>query len=165
MTARETSAAAESRLLAELKTRARLRLNAARRDAASVEPRLRDCLHEVARAVGFADWEHARRILGGEAVAGDDMGTFWYAPGCAALLSVWCASPVEARAAFEVEGARYLLPYRRQFVVADADFIVELGLDPADPAWAATRRDLVASYGSAAWQALAWRRLAATRGP
>lgn len=65
-------------LLTELKTRARLSLNAARRE--QPELRLRDCLHQAARDVGFAHWDHGRRILGGQAVPGDDMGTFWRAP-------------------------------------------------------------------------------------
>jgi hypothetical protein len=168
-----------TRLLVELKTRARLRLNVARRAprdsaaatpatgappaAAQREPRLRDGLDEAARGVGFAHWEHARRVLGGLAAAGDDMGTFWHAPACQAMLSVWLPTHAEARAALEGDGGRYLLPYRRQFIVADADYVVELGLHPADPAWADVQRDLAAGYGSAAWLALAFQRIKAPR--
>lgn len=49
-----------NRLVQELKTRARLRLNAGRRETAAdvaAGLRLRDCLQEVSRAVGFAHWE------------------------------------------------------------------------------------------------------------
>ena len=42
-----------TRLLIELKTRARLQLNADRREHEDL--RLRDCLHQAARDVGFAD--------------------------------------------------------------------------------------------------------------
>lgn len=147
-------------LLTELKTRARLRLNAARRQATS-DLRLGDCLHQVARDVGFADWEHGRRVLGGEAARGDDMGSFWHAPGCNVLLNHWFASYADARAALAVHGGAFLLPYRRQFVVVREPFIHELGLDPGDPAWTEARRDLVQAYGSAAWLALAARRLRA----
>jgi len=162
-----------TRLLTELKTRARLRLNAARRAARGAapapptvtrrEPRLRDDLDHVARDVGFAHWEHARRVLGGLAAAGDDMGTFWHAPACQSMLSVWLSTHAEARAALQGDRGRYLLPYRRQFIVADADYVVELGLHPSDPAWGEVRRDLVAGYTSDAWLALAFQRLKAPR--
>jgi hypothetical protein len=170
MTRRPGGAQETTRLLVELKTRARLRLNAARRTsdgaaAASPTPqpelRLRDCLDEVARDVGFAHWEHARRVLGGMAGPGDDMGTFWHAPACLAMLSAWHSTHAEARAALAAERGRYLLPYRRQFIVADADFVVELGLRPADPRWADIRCDLAGGYGSAAWLVLAFERLKA----
>ena len=58
--------------LDELKTRARVRLNRARREGVAGTLRLADCLHEAARAVGFAHWEHARHVLAGQARAGDD---------------------------------------------------------------------------------------------
>lgn len=156
--------------LTELKVRARLRLNALKKaaapDAASgaaPAPKLRDCLDQVAREAGFAHWEHARRVLSGEAVAGDDMGSFWYAPRCGTLLNQWFASPQDARAARQATSDAFLLPYRRQFVVVQRYFIAELGLEPDDPLWAQADRDLVASYGTTAWQALAARRMRAPR--
>jgi hypothetical protein len=82
-----------SRLLTELKTRARLQLNAAR--GAQPDLRLRDCLNQAARDVGFAHWDHGRRVLGGLAATGDDMGTFWHAPRCNSLLNAWFASHAE----------------------------------------------------------------------
>jgi hypothetical protein len=150
-------------LLTELKTRARLQVNAARRGDADSGLKLRDCLNHAARDVGFSNWEHGRRVLGGEAALGDDLGTFWYAPACAALLNAWFARYDEARIALAAAHGGCLLPYRRQFVVVQGEFLLELGLDPADPAWADARRDLVQAYGSAAWLALAWQRLKAPR--
>lgn len=149
--------------VAELKTRARLRLNAARSDEERGAPRLRDCLHEVARAVGFQHWEHARRVLGGQAQWGEDMGRFWYAPRCIVHLNTWIADRDQALAARE-RTSGFLLPYRRQFVLVEEGFVRELGLDPADPAWEAARRDLVGAYGSPAWKVLARQRLAAPAG-
>lgn len=158
-----------SALLTELKVRARLRLNA-RRDA---DPglRLRDCLGLVAREVGFANWEQARKVLGGEAAPGDDMGTFWHAPRCSGLLNPWFSKLAEARAALAAAtddgppggtaGLAVLLPYRRQFVLAGEDFLRELGLDPHDGAWASAQHDLTQAYGGGAWQALALARLKA----
>ena len=157
-----------SRLLQELKTRARLRLNAMRRGAAdgpdaTGDARLRDCLQAVSREVGFVHWEQARQVLGGQARAGDDQGSFWYAPACAALLNIWFAGYAEAVSARPLHRHAVLLPYRRQFVLAGNDFVRELGLDPDSPAWAEADRDLVRSAGSPAWEALAWNRLQASR--
>jgi hypothetical protein len=81
---REARTAADTKAVIELKTRARLRLNAAK--AAGESLRLRDCLNLVAKDVGFTNWDHARRVLNGEAQPGEDLGTFWYAPRCAGLL-------------------------------------------------------------------------------
>lgn len=150
-----------SPLLLELKTRARLLLNAGR----SEDPRLRlrDCLNQVARDAGFTHWAHGRCVLGGLAVPGEDMGEFWHAPRCASLLNHWFASVDEARAALQSLPHSVLLPYRRQFVVVQPEFIRELGLDPAEDAWAAAQRDLVRAYGGAAWLTLAGQRLRAPR--
>ena len=151
-------------LLDELKTRARLGLNAARRgqaDAAGV--RLRHCLNQAAREVGFAHWEHARAVLGGLAARDDDMGTFWHAPRTGILLNLWLARYEEARAALAADPRAFLLPYRRQFMVVQADFIQELGVDAQHPAWAEATHDLVAAYGSDAWLLLAGQRLKAPR--
>lgn len=153
-------------LLAELKIRARLRINALRRnaaDGAGTDLRLRDCLTLVAREVGFAHWEHARVVLGGFAQAGADMGSFWHAPRTGSLLNEWFAHRDEARAALLRQPASFLLPYRRQFVVVQADFVRELGIDPAADAWTAIDHDLDRGYGTPSWQALAWDRLHAPR--
>lgn len=149
-------------LLEELKTRARLRLNAARREEAdSAGVRLRHCLNQVAREVGFAHWEHARAVLGGLATRDDDMGTFWHAPRTGILLNLWLARYEEAQAALAADPRAYLLPYRRQFMVVQADFIQELGVDAGHAAWGETAHDLVAAYGSSAWLLLAGQRLKA----
>lgn len=157
----------DNALLRELKTRARLRLNAARRGEGagdeSREPKLRDCLNAVSRDAGFAHWEHARTVLGGDAATGADIGAFWYAPGCAALLNQWFADYDAASAVHARERGAFLLPYRRQFVVVKAEFIRELGLDPGDASWEAVGRDLARAYASPAWVALASQRLRAMR--
>lgn len=143
--------------LIELKTRARLRLNAAR--AAQPGLTLRHCLNQVARDVGFAHWEHGRLVLGALAAPGEDMGTFWHAPQCHVLLNAWLAQADAAREALAATSGGVLLPYRRQFVVVRGDYLRAIGLDPDDPDWAAAGRDLVRGYGGAAWERLARRRL------
>lgn len=149
-------------LLDELKIRARLGLNAARRDEARAGgTRLRDCLNQAARDVGFAHWEHARAVLGGLAAPGSDMGTFWHAPRTGILLNLWLARYEQAQAALQADPAAFLLPYRRQFMVVQSHFIEALGVDARHPAWTETSHDLVAAYGSQAWLLLAGQRLRA----
>jgi hypothetical protein len=152
--------------ITELKTRARLRVNALRKEAggaAAAGVQLRDCLTFVAREVGFLHWEHARRVLGGLASAQDDMGTFWHAPRTGILLNEWFARREEAEEALARQAVAFLLPYRRQFLVVQSHFIRELGLDPDDAAWGAVGNNVVRGYGTAAWEALVQVRLRAPR--
>ncbi|WP_370679549.1 hypothetical protein [Comamonas sp. GB3 AK4-5] len=148
-------------LVDELKVRARVQLNRARREGQAGATRLRDALHEVARESGFADWEHARRVLSGLAAPGEDLGSFWHAAGTGILLHIWFASHEEGRAVVANDPGGFLLPYRRQCFMVQAPFIEALGLDPQDAAWAAIDHDLVAGYGSEAWRVLSWQRLRA----
>jgi hypothetical protein len=155
-----------SRPLEELKTRARLHLNASRSGpAVGAQPvlRLRDSLHAVARATGFMHWEHAREVLSGQARAGSDWGRFWYAPRCASLFNPWFADHTQAIAARNAAGAGVLLPYGRHVVLANDPFLLELGMEPAQPLWGEVAHDLVESAGSPAWQALVMQRLRAMR--
>lgn len=151
-----------SGLLEELKVRARIAVNASRREGAQ-DARLRHSLNEAARQVGFATWAHARAVLGGEAGPGDDVGTFWHAPRTGILLNQWLAQYGQARLIHAQDTGTYLLPYKRQFVLVQAPFIAELGVDPQDTAWDDISRDLVAGYASPAWMRLARQRMAAPR--
>jgi hypothetical protein len=117
------------------------------------------CLNIVSVEAGFDQWNHARIVLGGEAAGGDDMGRFWYDKACSALLNHWFAGYDDARASLQAHSGRYLFPYDRQFIVADAPFVVVLGLDPAAPEWAGIGRDLVSGYGTAEWASLVRQRL------
>ena len=145
----------------ELKVRARVRLNRARREGTADAQTLREHLHAVAREVGFVHWEHARQVLGGEAAPADDMGNFWHAPKTGLLLHAWFARHEEARAVLVQQRGGFLLPYRRQCFIVQAPFIEALGLEAADPAWSAIDHDLVAGYGTPAWRHLAWQRIRA----
>ena len=151
-------------LVDEIKVRARVRLSHARRDGAVGSATLRDYLHQAAREVGFAGWEQARRVLGAQAAPGDDMGSFWHVPRSGILLHIWFSEYAQARSVLAQQADGFLLPYRRQCFIVQAPFIEALGLKPADPAWAAIGRDLVAAYGTPAWRALAWQRLNAPAG-
>ncbi|MBG9388617.1 hypothetical protein [Caenimonas aquaedulcis] len=152
---------ADNAAVTEVKARARIRLNAARREDASHGLRLRDELIAVSREAGFRDWDHARKVLGGDSAHGDDMGTFWHAPRCTTLFNEWFASYAPALETQASHPGSFVLPYGRQYVVARDEFIRELALDPADPSWAEIGRDLVRGYGRPPWVALARQRLRA----
>lgn len=153
--------------IVELKTRARIALKALRagddalvRRAAMVsgmrpyvppEWQLRHALALVAQAVGFRHWEHARSVLGGEAHAGDDLGRFWHAPACEALLNHWFAHYPEAAAFQQETPGATLLTHARQFVVVGADYLREIGVAAGLPGAAAERFDAVRQYGSERW--------------
>ena len=175
----DASAAVGGALVTELKTRARLGLKAIRAGdlgllqrakvgigrAAAQPPewKLRHCLTLAANEAGFTTWEQARRVLGGQATAGDDMGAGWHAPRCNGLLSHWFADHARARICLAEMPRSVLLPYRRQFVVVDENYLRELGVPRAVEHWDAADRDLVSAYGGAAWLALCQLRLTALR--
>jgi len=117
------------------------------------------CLNIVSVEAGFDQWNHARIVLGGEAARGDDMGRFWYDKACSALLNHWFAGYDDARASLQAHSGRYLFPYDRQFIVADAPFVVAIGLDPAARVWERIGGDLVGGYGTVDWKVLVERRL------
>ncbi|MGC4059951.1 MAG: hypothetical protein QM749_03495 [Aquabacterium sp.] len=161
----------------ELKTRARLGLNAIEagdshlleraakvsgvRMATPDSWKLRHAFTLVARSVGFRTWDQARIALGGQAQVGDDMGTFWHAPRCLGILNHWFAHYGDARDALGKMPGHALVPYRRQFIVVNQAYLHELGLGEAMADHVNEPLDLVALYGSARWQALCWSRLRA----
>ena len=160
--------------ITELKTRARIGLNALRAGDLSIVARARavsrqrcatppswrlaHCLNFAAQGVGFRSWEQARQILGGHAEPGHDAGTFWHAPRCDSLLNHWFADLAEARTCLATLPEHVLLPYRRQFVVVSGHYLEALGVPAGAADWSEARRDLVAAYGS-----MPWRRLCVSR--
>ncbi len=154
-------------LVSELKTRARMRLNAVRKGGLLIVPprkgpwRLRDALTLVAREAGFLNWAHALRVLSGHAQPGDDMGTLWHSRECHHFMSHWFADRARAEVFLVQSPHSVLLPYRRQFVGVDAHYLLALGVPLDDAAWQPVGRNLVAAYGGSAWQALCHKRLVA----
>jgi hypothetical protein len=174
------SSSADDELLTELKTRARIRLNALRRGEAEVmsyarwiavrrrwklpeQWRLHHALNLVAAAVGFRDWSHAHRVLSGRAPTGTDMGGLWYDYRCQLLLNHWFARYDEAQAFIAQSPDHWLFPFGTQFVVGEAAFVRQLGLDPDSPLLRDPQRDVHSIYGTARWRSLCALRLTATR--
>ena len=143
----------------ELKTRADLVLAQAKKGDADVLARLnqlpplralsvrersqavkrKHALWLVAREFGFQTWNQAKAVLSGE--EGDhDFGTLLYPKQCFAYLNHWYANHGEASKCRELQGG-FLLVYKRQYLVVEAQYIRSLGLDPDDPDWNLMGRD------------------------
>jgi hypothetical protein len=58
----------------------------------------------------------------------------WHVRGMDAFLNRWFSKYEDAQRSLQAEGG-YLLPYRNQFFVCEAEAIRLLGLDPLDPDW------------------------------
>jgi hypothetical protein len=122
------------------------------------------CLAVVAREVGFTSWAHALEVLRGDA-AHSDFGTLLYdAEACRGMLNAWFSEHYQARAHLVARRERgekvFLLPYKRQFVVVDSDFIEALGFDADESDWTLLDHDWL-SPELAARQRLYAKRLAA----
>jgi len=164
--------------LGELKIRSKILVKAANNGGADAVKKLsaivkadppyqhKDGLKYVARTAGFRDWQHAAHILSGNAKVGEDMGTLWYSRKCMALLNIWCRDYNEALEELSKRSNVYLLPYKRQFIIVDDDFMRALGLLPQGrPNGPSTNRDLIQNYGTEEWDNLTFSRLQDALGP
>lgn len=124
-------------------------------------PQLKHALLYVAREAGFKDWQHAQSVLSCQhkQTMQQDSGKFWYSPACMALLNHWCANYPEALALQAKQGG-VVLPYKSQYVVANASYIEALGLSPKDPLWEPLEYNWCEG-SSALRQELAYKRLLA----
>ncbi|MGD0525597.1 MAG: hypothetical protein ABSE49_10655 [Polyangiaceae bacterium] len=134
---------------------------------AAARVRRKHCLAVVARELGFGSWEHAQRVLRGDARE-QDHGTLMYGREAMGTLNVWYADYREARAhldeARRAGNGRYLFPYRTQFFIVERLFVEGLGLDPDDADWVAIEYDWARPRDPIARQRLLMKRLDALRG-
>lgn len=87
----------------------------------------------------------------------DRAGPLMYVPRMGVFLNRWFHTYAAAREAHAAEGG-FLLPYRDQFFVAEAEAVRELGLDPDDPDWERIGWNWVKPRDRAAWERLRDRR-------
>lgn len=127
-------------------------------DASGPRPervRLKHALAVVAEEHGHRSWVALKRAVAAALPP-------YHAPAVGGFLNRWFADPDEARASRELFGG-YLLPFREQCFVCEAEFVRALGLDPDDPDWEAAGFDLVRPRDAAAAERLHQRRRAALR--
>jgi len=125
----------------ELKTRAEILHRRMQVDNPAI--RRADCLKLVAAELGFHSWTEAKHALDAEGQI-EDFGTLLYPRSGAGFLNLWCKTYAEA--AVVQQGApeqRYLLAYRRHYLVVDRYYLEALGLDADDPDWRAMGFDWV----------------------
>lgn len=116
--------------------------------------RLKHALAVVASEHGFDSWTLLKAAADRAPSAGPSEGSpEMYEPGFDVLLNAWFARYDEARRALERHGG-FLLPYRSQFLVCEAEGIRLLGLDPEDPDWELIGRDWVRPADADAWARL-----------
>jgi hypothetical protein len=92
----------------------------------------------------------------------DKAETLWYPGGLDVFLNRWFSKYEEARRARESEGG-FLLPYRHQFFVCQAEAVRVMGLDPDDPDWEKIGWDGVRPLDEQAYQRLYEKREQAVR--
>ncbi|MFB2727191.1 hypothetical protein ACE02H_06940 [Shewanella mangrovisoli] len=95
---------------------------------------LKHCQAVLARELGFTDFNHCQRVLSGQALIGEDLGTLFHNRRCDTLLNHWFSSFDEAQAFLKQAPQMVLLPYKKQFFVVNGpDYLDALGLVLNDP--------------------------------
>ena len=92
----------------------------------------------------------------------EDGETLWYPRTLDVFLNRWFASYEDARESRLSEGG-YLLPYRHQFFVCQAEAIRAMGLEPDDPDWERINWDGARPINEEAYQRLREKRAQAVR--
>lgn len=69
------------------------------------------------------------------------------------FLNHWFANYEEAKSHLKLNGG-FLLPYKNQFFICDADYIKNLGFNPDDPDWKLIGDDWASPDNDAAWKRL-----------
>ncbi len=150
-----------SKPLNELKIKAKRALKQERVSGSiETEARLKSRQAAFAKKAGFRDWQHAHQNLGGGWSDGLDAGSFWYSPKCTTLLNIWCRDLQEAEKQLTLHPECVLLPYKRQYILANSDFLTAIGLEAYLPSiLEPDNRNLSKLYGNPYWETLALARL------
>tara|TARA_R110002072_G_scaffold138017_4_gene280963 strand:+ start:839 stop:1423 length:585 start_codon:yes stop_codon:yes gene_type:complete len=91
------------------------------------------CLNVIAMELGFRTWAALAHVMEGDQVGGD-FGTILCPDRMIVHQNIWLADYQEAQQIHREHGG-YLLGYRRQFFIADGDYLQDLGLDPEREEW------------------------------
>jgi hypothetical protein len=92
-----------------------------------------------------------------------EAGSLWYQSDLDVFLNRWFSSYAEARKSLESEGG-FLLPYKGQFFVCEAEVIRAMGLEPDDADWEKIGWDCAQPMDMQAYQRLHEKRAEAVRG-
>jgi len=101
----------------------------------------RHCLSVIAMEVGFRGWAQLAHVLeDGDQSA--DFGTLLCPKRMMVHQNIWLAHYAEAVQVRDDHGG-YLLGYKKQYFVADGDFLLDLGLDPEAEDWESMGRNWI----------------------
>ncbi|MFV0594438.1 hypothetical protein [Shewanella sp.] len=105
-----------------------------KQDLTQQDIQLKHCQSLLARELGFTDFNHCQRVLSGQALIGEDLGTLFHNRRCDTLLNHWFSCFDEALAFLEQAPRMVLLPYKKQFFAVNGpDYLDALGLILNDP--------------------------------
>ncbi|MEQ8672528.1 MAG: hypothetical protein RLP44_25040 [Aggregatilineales bacterium] len=99
--------------------------------------KLKHALHVLALEHNFPTWTAFKTYLERKDRLRSQYGvrfTMLYPQRCASFINEWHASYEIASTELGRSGG-YLLPYKSQFFICEAEYIERLGLDPDDPDW------------------------------
>ena len=113
---------------------------------------LKDCQNLMAIRCGFDDWHHATKVLSGR--EGKDVGTFFHTNACEAFINLWFADYSEALSA--LGDGKFLVPYKRQYVVVDPAYLHAIGISNTVIAECLSGHPNIAgNYGTELWDKIA----------
>jgi hypothetical protein len=128
----------------------------------ATEVQRKHCLAVVARETGFSSWEHASRVLRGDA-SENDFGSLLYGSGAGGTLNAWYVDYAEARAHLDERRRAgelvFLLAFKRQFMIVGTQYVEALGLASDDVDWEALGYDWIHPADSSARTRLTLKRL------
>lgn len=127
----------------KLKNKAKLLQKAKKRAGISLP--LRVVFQTLAKAAGFASWRDLKANL--------KENPDFFPAGASAFWKVWYASYGEA-VAHLTERGWYLLPYRKQFFVCEAEYLAFLGMEANDPDLLKVGPNIAEPKDRAAWESL-----------
>ena len=129
--------------LESLKIKAKLLQKAKKKSG--VDMPLKDALETVAKLAGFSSWRDLKAVA--------DETDIFCPPGTSAHWKTWWASYEEAIADLAKRpSGHFLLPYRKQFFICDADYIATLGIDPRHADVTAVGPNWVQPADRGAWE-------------
>jgi hypothetical protein len=123
-------------------------------------PKLQEVQDFIAKKAGFHNWRHAVHYLSGGWHPGEDAGTFWYSNRCTPLLNIWCRNEEEAKAELRKMPHLLILPYKKQFILANEDYLTAIGIQSV---WQQKKKEIAAEksvqYMDPDWQDLSLARI------
>lgn len=122
----------------------------------SGQVKLKHALAVIAQEHDFDSWTDFKRKLELKEKLmqrRDSYYTLLYPQRCARFMLEWHADYEIASTELSRSGG-YLLPYKKQFFICEAEYITQLGLDPGDPDWARIDYNWVKPSDPSAWEGL-----------